>query len=307
VAVVLAGTVLAGLLAWLVRSPDALASLAQLTPASLAVLVAVSAVALAVQGAQFGILARLFGMTLRPSEWLGLTCVNNLMTYALPVRGGTLLRGAYLLRVHGLPLHAYAALTVSSHVMITGVVCAAGMLVALALASSAAPLPSWVVAGFAVAPFAVAAGAWLLGALSDRVARASVRLGEHARAFRIGLGTWRRRPRRAVAFIAVTVGVVLLHAVRMLVALRAVDVSASFPQAVLVHTAAAASAVFAVTPANLGTREAVVGILAAGLDLDPRAAVLAALVERGVAGAEAALGSAVFGRALHRALSRDTP
>jgi uncharacterized membrane protein YbhN (UPF0104 family) len=307
VAIGLAAAALAGLAVWLVRSPEALAPLARVSPASLAGLVLVSAAALALQGVQFGVVARLFGVRLRGVEWLGLTCVNNLLTYALPVRGGTLVRAAYLARVHALPLHAYAALTVSSHVVITGVACVGGMLLALGLAARGAAPPSWLLATFVAAPVAVAAGAWLLAAASERVAGASLALAEHARAFRASLGIWRRRRAHALAFAGVTVGVFLLHGLRMLVALRAVGLSPAWPAAFLVHAGAAASAVLAVTPANLGTREAVVALLAAALGLDPRAAVLAALVERAVATLEAALGSAVLMGPLRRRLESGPP
>lgn len=301
-AIVLATALLAVLAVWLGRAPDALAPLARVSPGALASLLAVSAVALVVQGMQFGALARLFDVRLARAEWLGLTCVNNLLTYALPVRGGTLVRAAYLHRVHGLALHAYAALTVSSHVMITGVVSVAGMALALGLAARGAALPSWLLIGFGAGPVAVVAGAWLLAALAGRIGRASARLGDHARAFREGLGAWRRRPDRALAFVAITIVVFALHGARMLVALRAVGLEPAWPVALLVHAGAAASAVIAVTPANLGTREAVVGVIAGALGLDARAAVLAALLERSVAALEAAAGSGVLARALRRRL-----
>jgi len=53
--------------------------------------------------------------------------------------------------------------------------------------------------------------------------------------------------------------------------------------------------VFAITPANLGTREAVLAALGVTLGLDVGAVVLAGLLERAVAAAEAAVGSAALG------------
>lgn len=295
-------TVVAGLGLWLVRSPDALAPLAQVSPVALGRLAVASGAALLAQAAQFALAARLFGLRLRPSEWVGLTCVNNMLAYALPVRGGTLVRAAYLHRVHGFALHAYAALTISSHVVITGVLSILGMTFILAGAASALAPPRWMVIGFAAAPLVVGAAAWLLVALSERLAAASPRLGSHARAFRAGLGTWRHRPLRALAFVLISAGVVILHAVRMWVAFEAVGLGVPWAGAFLVHAAAAASAVVAVTPANVGTREAVVGVMAGTLGFDARAAVLAALVERAMAMLEAVVGTIVLGRGLQRRL-----
>lgn len=306
-AIVLAGVVLAGLLVWLGRSPDALAPLAHLSWTSLGALLLVSAVALAVQGVQFGVLVWLFGVRLPAVEWLGLTCVNNLLAYALPVRGGTLVRAAYLQQVRALPLHAYAALTISSHVVMACLVCLAGMLLALGLRATGTALPPWLLAAFVAAPVVAVVGAALLAALGEWIARVFVRLGAHARAFRASLGTWRRRPARAAVFVGVTVGMFVLHGLRLLVALRAVGLALPWPVVFLVHAAAAASAVVAVTPANLGTREAVMGMLGASLGFDPRTVVLAALVERAVVGLEAATGSLLLGRSLQRRLQRSSP
>jgi uncharacterized membrane protein YbhN (UPF0104 family) len=301
-ALVLAGTVLAGLGVWLARAPDALAPLWRVSPGALGGLVAVSAAALVVQGAQFGVLARLFGLRLRPAEWLGLTCINNLMTYSVPVRGGTLLRAGYLYAAHGFPLHAYAALTVSSHVVITGVVSWLGMATALALALAGTDLPACLLLAFGVAPVVLAAAVWGLATLGVWLARASVRLGEHATAFRTGLGAWRRRPRAAAAFAAVTALVFGLHALRVFAAFAAVELPISVPAALLLQAAIAASAIVAVTPANLGTREAVIVLLAAVLGVDGRTALLAAVLERAVAALEAVVGSAILARPLHRHL-----
>jgi uncharacterized membrane protein YbhN (UPF0104 family) len=298
VAIALALAGLAGLAVWLAWSPAALAPLTRVSGESLALLVLVSFGALVAQGVQFGVLLWLFGLRVPAIEWLGLTCVNNLLAYALPVRGGTLVRAAYLNRVRALPLQRYAALTVSSHVVMTAVVSLAGMTLALAIGGEA--LPPWLLAAFALGPLAVGAAAWALAALSERIARASATLGEHARAFRASLGTWRRRPDRSLAFVGVSGGVFVLHGVRLLVALRAVGLRVSWPAAFLVHAAAAASAVAAVTPGNLGTREAVVGVVAAALGLDARTAVLGTLVDRAVGILEAVAGSVLLGRGLER-------
>jgi len=261
----------------------------------LVTLVVVSAAALVLQGYQFGVATWVFGLRLRPSEWLGLTCVNNLLSYALPVRGGTVARAAYLQRTHGFSLAAYAALTVSSHVLIIAVVSVIGMLAALWPGFGGGGAPSWLVAAFVVGPLAVAAGAWLLGAVGTRLGGEGAGWRVHARAFRASLVTWRDHPGRTGAYVAVTAAVAVLHALRLWVAMHAAGASVSVPGACLLHAAGAASIVFAITPANLGTREAVLAAVGVALGLDVGAVVLAGLLERAVAAAEAAVGSAALG------------
>jgi uncharacterized membrane protein YbhN (UPF0104 family) len=297
------GAVLVGaLVAALLQSADAWRPLARLSLASLTALAVVSLAALGVQGLQFGVLARIFGMRLTGREALGLTCINNMMSYSLPVRGGTLVRAAYLQQVHGFALGSYAALTVSSHVVILGLVALAGGALAWTVPAHLDVARSLAL-GFVAAPVVLVGALLGLAGLAD-LGRRVPGLAGHAQAFRHGLASWRRHPGLAARFALVSLVVFAVHGLRLWVAFRALGVAASLPEVLLVQAAVAVASVVSFTPANLGTKEAVITLVAVLIGLDPSPALVAGLLDRAIAVAESLLGGAMFSRGLLRDVRR---
>jgi uncharacterized membrane protein YbhN (UPF0104 family) len=290
------------LVAALLQRADAWQPLARLSPANLTALAGVSLLALGLQGLQFGVLARIFGLRLTGREALGLTCINNMMSYSVPVRGGTLVRAAYLQQVHGFALGGYAALTVSSHVVILGLVALAGGALAWTVPAPR-DLAGSLALGFVAAPVALVGALVALAGLAD-LGRRVPGLARHAAAFREGLTSWRRRPGLAVRFVLVSLAVYLAHGLRLWVAFHAIGVGATLPQVLLVQAAVAVASVVSFTPANLGTKEAVITLVAVLLGLAPAPALMAGLVDRAIAAAESLLGGAAFSRGLLRDVRR---
>ena len=244
-------------------------------------LYAVGLVGLGVQGLQFREICRVFGLRLTPREWMGLTCVNNMMAYSAPAHAGTLVRAAYLQRTRGFPLAGYAALTVSSHVGILALVSVLAAVVDFAWGGGR------LAALFALVAVLVLGG----GAAIARVAALARRLGPlapHADAFRAGLARWRHAPASAWRAGILTLGVFGLRAAGLGLAFAAVDAAVGAPVALVLQACVALSALAAPTPANLGVKEGVIAAGAAALHVDPASALLAALVDRAVGVTEAA-------------------
>jgi uncharacterized membrane protein YbhN (UPF0104 family) len=241
-------------------------------------------------------------MRLTGREALGLTCINNMMSYSLPVRGGTLVRAAYLQQVHGFALGSYAALTVSSHVVILGLVALAGGALAWTVPAHLDVARSLAL-GFVAAPVVLVGALLGLAGLAD-LGRRVPGLAGHAQAFRHGLASWRRHPGLAARFALVSLVVFAVHGLRLWVAFRALGVAASLPEVLLVQAAVAVASVVSFTPANLGTKEAVITLVAVLIGLDPSPALVAGLLDRAIAVAESLLGGAMFSRGLLRDVRR---
>jgi uncharacterized membrane protein YbhN (UPF0104 family) len=238
-------------------------------------------------------------------EALGLTCINNMMSYSVPVRGGTLVRAAYLQHVHGFALGRYAALTVSSHVVILGLVALAGAVLAWTVPARR-DLAMSLALGFVAAPVLLVGALWALAVLAA-LGRRVPRLAGHAQAFRDGLASWRQHPRLARRFALVSLVVFVAHGLRLWVAFEAVAVTVTLPEILVVQAAVAVASVLSFTPANLGTKEAVITLLAGVLGIEPSLALVAGLIDRGAAVLESLLGGAAFSRTLLRDVRRAPP
>ena len=304
-AIAAAVALIVGLLATLLGQGELWKPLAGVSSLTLVGLVVTSLGGLAIQSTQFETLGRIFGLRLRPAEALGLTCVNNMMSYSVPGHGGTLVRAAYLRQVHRLPLAGYAALTVSSNVCILTVVALAGAVLAPG-STAGGTVGGRVSLVMLTAPVVLLGGLWAVARLAG-AGRRIARLARHAHAFGRGLASWRHHAALGMRFAVLSLGVFAAHGLRLAVALAAVGASATIADALVIQAAVALAAVMAFTPGNLGTKEGVVALMGSTLGIDPSLALLAALIDRAVAVAEALGGGMIFSRTLLHGISRSGP
>jgi uncharacterized membrane protein YbhN (UPF0104 family) len=278
------GLVVSGVV-WALQQHQLLEALRRVSPAMIAALFALSAMALMAQALRFRVAARAFGASLGIQESLELTLVNGMAQLWAPARTGLLVRAAYLRASYGISLARYGALTITSELVLFVVAALLGA--GCALAGS----PSNPVIGglFCLAVLAVA-GVYVA---CDRLAVAGrnlPRVGERLDDFRTGLGVWRRHPVEARRLAAWSTLVVALHGLRLAASFAAVGAAASLTDVMIIQAAVALSIFIAVTPGGLGMKEGVVVGVAAALGIDVGVAVLASLVDRAVSVLELIVG-----------------
>lgn len=253
-----------------------------------------SVLSLVLRGLQFRAVALPFDVRLGRAEATGLSALHTLSNY-LPARGGILVRGVYLNRVHSMDPLDYTAMT--------GLWFAGNALSATVLgAASALTLPSptsWqALAFFAIVSMllvlAVGIGARTTSAVSlTRASRWLRRLSS-------GLRKWRSRGRWRISFAASGLGLLLVAALRFSVAASALGYSISLVEALIIQAVLSLSLIVSVTPGNVGVREALAFGLGLALRLDPAAALAAAVIERAVGLLVAVLGSILLGQGVMR-------
>lgn len=278
---------------------DLLTALSRVSLLELAAMFAVSLLAAYLQGHQFRTVTEMFDLTLRRSEWLGLTAANTMINYLVPARAGLVVRATYLQRVHSMGLPTYAALTAMLMLMSIAVASLVGLAAYLGDRGSAGPGATALALIF-LATAALSFGLAWLGARIASVGKRWKRLQKHATAFRDGVLVWRSNPVLAGRFALVSAAWIAAQACRLWLAFRAVGLDPSVAEIGMIQALVGVAFVVSITPGNLGIKEGAIAFATAAVGIDPALGLLAALVDRAVAFAVALVLGTTLGRPLLR-------
>jgi uncharacterized protein (TIRG00374 family) len=246
------------------------------------VIVVVSGGALVIQAVQFRTAVRIQQIDMPLLESTALTAANTMANYYLPVRGGMVVRAAYMKRVYRFPLARYGALTVS----ITGLTILVAALIGVVGIVIAAVIDGELDRR-ALLVFGSIGGAVVLGMtiamLLTGFAKGGGRLAEIVTSFRAGIAMWVDDRGGLAVFLFWTVALFAAQGFRLWLSFRAVGVSVSLSGMMIIQGMAAVAFVFALTPGNVGIKEGAVVFSASLLGIDPDIALLASLIDRAAA------------------------
>lgn len=273
---------MAAIAAYLLNRRELVDALFSVSPLAMATIVLVSFVVTVLNGAQFNEAARTYGLQLSRIEWYGLSITNTMLNYALPARGGTLARAAYMKSRYGLSLTRFASLTASSQLLMLATACLLGLALSLWVTSEGSAVPIGVYATL----LGLLGGVVVIYALVTRVRPSTMdksrwrgRLGTFADGFR----DWSRSPASAFRYIALGVVWAMLQGIRLWLAFAAIGVEVSVGHILLIQSLVVVSGTLSVIPGNLGLKEGVTALGAALLGLDPSLALVASLLDRAAA------------------------
>lgn len=287
--------------AWVARRSDVLHSLGSVSVAALAGMSLAYVAALGAAGLNMRTLALLCDVRLDFVEWFGLTVGNSMYNLVLPGRAGVFARGFYLHRRHGLPPGRFMAIVLASawHMLLAS---ALVLLFATILRNGPANL-----LGFAIAIVAGLVGTAIILGRSprERLPGETSRLGRLARDAFEGVAVFRNhRPDGCVVFVQSAV-FILLSAASLGIACVAVGQTPSPTGVAAAAALVSLSSVVALTPGNLGVKEAITASCAGLLGVDAEHALLASLVDRAVAMVVVVALGLAFNRALLRRVAAD--
>jgi len=264
---------------YLVNQRDLMDHLRAISLPQLALLTAVTVAGSINFGTRFRGICEVFDVRLTHLEALGLAMTNSMLNYAIPLKGGMVLRAAYMKQRFGLTYTDYGALLASSQLLALAVAGVGGLfwsLIAFAVdgVSSAGLIVVFV--GSVIASVALFAVVDFFD--FTRIRPAAV--GQRLQAFSRGFSEWRRRPWSILRFSASAMLAIAISGLRLIIVFAALGFDA--PPLVLMVVASAVwlSGTIPITPGNLGIAEGVIALTAGLLGIDPRLALLAALVER---------------------------
>jgi uncharacterized membrane protein YbhN (UPF0104 family) len=273
---------LAAMVGYLALQRDTLDALRSISPWTAVLLIGLGVLALAVQAEQYRSAVGIQDVDMASGESIALTAANAMANYYLPVRGGMVVRAAYMKRVYRFPLARYGALTVS----ITGltmIVAAAVGALGVALASARGdpidPAVTLTFIGIAVAVVGGVAGALVV---ASRV-KARNRFGTVVQSFREGMRMWGSARHDLVVFLLWSIGLLASQGIRLWISFLAVGVTPDLPEMMIIQGFAAIAFVMALTPGNVGIKEGAVVFSASLLGVDPTLALLASLIDRAAA------------------------
>lgn len=269
------------MVAYVVLQRDMLDALRAISPGMAVAIGAVSVVALVLQSFQFRAAILINGILMPLRESVALTAANTMANYYLPIRGGMVVRAAYMKRVYGFQISRYASVTVA----ITGLTIAmAGLLgvvgIGLVALGGGEPDQRGIVVFIGVAVAAVAAVA--VTSIMSRLVGGNGRLASFVRTFRTGMALWLHDRRGLTIFLAWTFLFFGAQALRLWLAFLSVGVRVDFGSMLVIQAMAAVAFILALTPGNIGIKEGSIVFAASLLGVDPEIALLASLVDRSV-------------------------
>lgn len=246
------------------------------------VLIVVSFAALVVQAMQYRAAVRIQAIDMPIGESTALTAANTMANYYLPVRGGMVVRAAYMKRVYGFPLARYGALTVSLTgltILVAALIGVVGIIISASISGDVNQRALLTFAGIGVA---VVLGVGAAVALSG-FAKGDGRFAEVVRSFRAGMAMWAESRGDLGIFLLWTVALFAAQGFRLWLSFRAVGVSVDLSGMMVIQAMAAVAFVLALTPGNIGLKEGAIVFSASLLNIDPDLALLASLIDRAAA------------------------
>ena len=228
-------------------------------------------------GWRFSLLTRIFGLSLRPREWLGLTVLTKFLNYFVPARGGIAIRGLYLRRVHGFPLSRFSVATAFLYLFNLSVnalfLAAAGTFLELNLGA-----PTLYHLVVAIVLVSIVGGLFLRKVKTRGPKKTRGVVGE----LRQALVYIAKAPGKVALLFVSQVVIRLVLAVELMLCFQTLGVEVAFVEILAISILMAISMLFSITPGNIGISEGIIaaGAVSLGYDLDH--AIAASLLYRGV-------------------------
>lgn len=296
------GLLLLVVIGWyLAQNRDTLASLASVSFLDVCALAGLALLSGSANALQFRHATRAVGLRLGFAEWYGLTVVNTMLNYFVPLKGALVMRATYMKQRYGLSFASYASLSAVSQVVTIGM---AGLMAGLTILMSSRLGDQ--IGLLLLATLAVVASAGVYVAVVVLEIRPRQKLGEWFDRFAEGFSYWRQNGLASVSFL-VTAGLwLLLQGVRLWLAFVVLGTQVPLSTVLVIQALASMSMVVAITPGNLGVKESVTALLASLSGVDPTVALLASLLDRAVGIAVAIPLGLLFSRVIYKGHSDST-
>ncbi len=226
-------------------------------------------------GLQRRLLYRHFGAKLVFQEWFGLTVLNNLASYFVPMHGGVALSAAYLKRVHGFPFSLFASVLFAAQIWGFFVSSSVGVCVCVALYLSYGIFDERVLVYLSVV------GLTSLGALMIPLPP-PMGQNRYLKALRSAIDGWSQLKGNRPLFLkmsALLTASLVAQGTMLLAGYAALSIPVDLLPVLLVAVFAQCTVLIKITPGNLGVTEVAiaVGSEAAGIGFDRGLAVAAVI------------------------------
>ena len=246
---------LLGIALYLNANPDLIELLGNILWWQAILLIVLRLLFLGLNGYFLKIFARLFNVKLAVWEWFGLAFVTTMGNYLTPFSGGMLVRATYLKVRHAFPYAQFISLLAASYLLTFWVAGVLGLVAVLQLGAVTGG-ETLLLIFFAVLVTAVT----LIFFLPTFKLPSQWRIIKIVNEMLVGWGKIRTNSGLLLRLGSINLVSMLLNGLAFWLAFHALDISVSFPKALLISLSAVFSVVLTITPGNLGIREAIIGL-----------------------------------------------
>jgi uncharacterized membrane protein YbhN (UPF0104 family) len=282
VGTVIAIVALVLMVGYLATQRDLVSALRSVSPWVAVALVLISVVGLLIQAFQFRTAIGIHSIEMPVKEATAVTAANTMANYYLPVRGGMVVRAAYMYRVYRFPLAQYAAVTVAVTGLTILVAVTFGLVGLVLVGLSDGGVNTWALGIFAGIGAAAAVAVLVVIGLSGLI-RGEGRFARLMADFHSAMSLWLNSRRQLAVFLGWTSLLFAVQALRLWLSFEAVGVSLTVAEMLVIQAMAAVAFILALTPGNIGVKEGAIVFAAGLLGVDPGLALLASLVDRAAA------------------------
>jgi uncharacterized membrane protein YbhN (UPF0104 family) len=253
-------------------------------------------------GFSLRIYALYFGIKLDMVEWFGLSVSTSLANIFTPVSGGVIARAAYLKARFKFPITHFTSMLAASYVIVFFVTAVVTQTLVL-LYPYRLGNAFWPLTGVLV----------LMGLISIVIMLLPISspFGQQRRVFRLiasildGWGKLRSQPHLIIKQMLIVLINQFTQGVELLLALRALDQSATFWQTMMITELTSTASIIRLTPGNIGLTELLAGVFAQIANASSISVVSAALLIRTVGLLVILVLGPFFSYLLTRRLARD--
>ncbi|HPF86605.1 MAG TPA: lysylphosphatidylglycerol synthase transmembrane domain-containing protein [Candidatus Limiplasma sp.] len=272
--------VMAALLVWYVKTHwTEISGLLTLNQTTVGLLLGLGILGAIINSVYHLVILRTFGIRMKLTDWMGVTCVSNAIAFVMPLRGELALAAGYYKRVNGLAYTKSAAMVAGN--MVFGVSFSLLQIIAamlcVGLIDGKWPLLIWGIAALGMLGIA----AFVIISLgSENRLRRKIEKWKIIRDIITGFNDLLRSRRLLWQLLGCMTGSNIVRLLIIMVCFQASGSPISFYEALLYGSLAWLASVIAVVPGNIGLKESVMGIATMQLGVDFTVGVTASLLER---------------------------
>lgn len=258
-----------------------LSKIIEISSTSKATLISISITIFILLGIQLKVIISSYNIKISTSECVNISISNTLLNH-LPAKVGLIFRGIYLKKIHRISYENYGILFLASNIVSMTTASVIGLLSFFFLLIGQAEL----IRNTVLSTSALILGVIILGQIALSIMpepEPSIyanRILRSSKLLILKILKWKPGPTILKKLVSSCSLIFAMNCVRLYLSFYALNLSAPVLAIIFIQSCVSVSIIFSVTPGNIGLKEGVILTLATAFDINPEAAVLAAIIDR---------------------------
>lgn len=269
-----------GIVYFIIAKKDALLKLSLISIPELLGLIVLNLIALLLSSYIFKIFLSFFKLHPNFNFWFGLSIINNMYNYLIPIKGGIAIRGLFLKKLFKLNYINYFALTAGNYLIVIFISAFISLISAFFLYKNEYISFELIIIIISIFVFIL-----LILIIINRVNINSIignknKIKNTFNKFVLGIQLFKKSKRKFFTIFIIQFLFVLIMSIKLYYIYYIIEQDINFMNIIFVQSVVIFSRILSITPGNIGIKEGIIGFSANIMGITPEDAILGAILDR---------------------------